>query len=94
MSDDGLTPDQRADARAIFEGAAADRSACHFCAGIHATVAGVPSNRQPCPRVKRVEWHPDGTVLSVEYWAPGRWESDVIFPADVYGDDEDEVGTS
>lgn len=89
MSEDGLTPDQKADARAIFEGTA-ERGACHFCAGIHAFVAGLPDSRQPCPRVKRVEWHPDGTVLTVEHWPPGRWEHDVIFPADVYDDDEEE----
>lgn len=88
MSDDGLTPEHRADARAIFEGAVEGRSACHFCAGIHATVAGMPFDRQPCPRVRRVEWHPDGTVLSVEYWPPGRWEHDVIFPSDVYDEDD------
>lgn len=84
MSDaDEFTEEQLLAARSIFEGDG-DREACHFCAGIHAFVARLPADRQPCPRIRRVEWHPDGTVLNVEYWPPGRWETNVIFPNDVY----------
>lgn len=72
-------------ARQIFEGRVEGKSACHFCAGIHATVAGLAASRQPCPRVKRVEWHVDGTVLVVEYWSPSQWnDENTIFPHDVY----------
>lgn len=79
-----LSEEEKEVARSIFEGAADGRSACHFCAGIHDPVAELPATRQPCPRLKRIEWHPDGTVLNVEYWPPGRWEEHVIFPRDVY----------
>lgn len=74
-------------ARQIFEGKVEGKSACHFCAGIHATVAGLAFSRQPCPRVKRIEWHADGTVLVLEYWPPDQWnDEDTIFPNDVYGE--------
>lgn len=84
-----LPPEARADARQIFEGKVEGRTACHFCAGIHAHVAGLQPRQQPCPRVKRIERHSDGTVLAVEHWPPGRWESDVVFPRDVYDDTPD-----
>ena len=84
-----LTEQDKADARAIFEGKVEGRSACHFCGGIHARVAGLEPHRQPCPRIKRIERHPDGTVLVVEHWPPGRWEGDIIFPDHAYGDEDD-----
>lgn len=79
-----LTEQQREDAKKIFQGEVEGVSACHFCGGIHAHVAGIAQHWQPCPRVKRVERHSDGSVLVVEHWEPGTWEKDVIFPADVY----------
>lgn len=82
-----LTNEDKTAAREIFEGKVEGKSACVFCAGIHASVAGLTPQWQPCPRVKRIERHADGTPLIIEHWPLGRWESDVIFPADVYGDD-------
>jgi hypothetical protein len=80
-----LSAEEQAAARAIFEGKAEGKTACHFCAGIHATVANLPPSRQPCPRIKRIEWHPDGTVLVLEYHHPGDWaDENTIFPHDVY----------
>jgi hypothetical protein len=86
---DWLSADEKADARAIFEGKTSGVQACHFCAGIHARVAGLEPHQQPCPRVKRIERHPDGSVLAVEYWRPGAREMRIVYPADAY-DDEDE----
>ena len=84
-----LTEEQKSDARSIFEGTHKDRSACHFCAGLHFQVAGLYPSQQPCPRVKKIDRHTDGsTVLSVEYWPNGEWESDVVFPSDVYDEEE------
>lgn len=82
MSD--LSDEEKEAAREIFEGRVDGKTACHFCAGIHAAVAGLEAHRQPCPRIRRIERHPDGTVLVLEFWPPGRWESSVIFPEDVY----------
>lgn len=84
MAEPELTAADKASARAIFEGRTEGRAACQWCAGIHAQVAGLPPMWQPCPRIKRVERHTDGSVLVVEHWPPGTWEADVIFPADVY----------
>ena len=80
-----LTDEERDAAREIFEGRVEGKTACHFCAGIHATVAGLAPTRQPCPRVKRIEWHADGTVLVLEYHHPSDWaDENTIFPHDVY----------
>jgi hypothetical protein len=84
-----LSPEAKEAAREIFEGRVDSKTACHYCAGIHASVAGLEPVRQPCPRIKRVERHPDGSVLVVEFWEPGIWEDDVIFPSDVYEDEEE-----
>jgi len=89
LNDHELTPDQKADAQAIFEGRIEGRTACHHCAGIHYHVAKLPMDRQPCPRIKRIEHHPDGSRIAVEYWQNGSWESDVVFPAEAYEEDPD-----
>lgn len=93
-----LTDGEIQAARHIFEGDDRQgRSGCYFCAGIHDTVRGLPPQRQPCPRVKRITWHQDGTVLDVEYWPRHEWVDDnakpgdrryIIFPQDVYGADD------
>ena len=45
--------------------------ACAHCGGRHV---------RACPRIKRMQWHPNGTIASVEFWADGRWSEDhVIF---------------
>lgn len=81
-----LSPEHKEQARAIFEGEIEDRSACCFCGGLHTFVAKLRPHLQPCPRIKSVERHMDGTVLKLEHWPPGTWEADVIFPSDVYDD--------
>jgi hypothetical protein len=83
-----LTPEQKSAAQKIFEGQEAGKHACSHCAGIHSTVAGTSADRQPCPRIKKVEYHPNGTMASVEYWsANSGWEINVVFPHDVYDDE-------
>lgn len=85
-----LTNDEKSDAREIFEGKLENRRACQHCAGIHHTVAGMAFERQPCPRVKAIEWHPDrDNIVKVEYWPNGEWEADILFPHEVYGDGEE-----
>lgn len=84
-----LTGEERDAAKLIFEGKVEGKTACHYCAGIHATVANLAASRQPCPRIRRIEWHADGTVLNVEFWPPNEWaDENTIFPHDVYGDEE------
>lgn len=85
-----LSEEEREVAKAIFEGRAENRGACIFCAGIHSQVIGLDADRQPCPRIRRIERHPDGSILVLEFWPNGDWERDVIFPDDVYleGDEQ------
>jgi hypothetical protein len=84
-----LSPEEKADARDIFEGKVKDRQACLHCAGLHPQVAGLVPEQQPCPRIKRIKRHTDATtILDVEYWPNGEWESDVVFPGDVYEDSD------
>ena len=84
-----LSAEEKADARAIFQGEVEGVTACHYCAGIHARVAGLAPDQQPCPRIKRLERHPDGSVTAVEFWPPGTWEFDTVFPHDAYDEDTD-----
>ena len=79
---DKLTPQQKHDARLVLEGKIEGQAACIHCGGIHL---------RACRRVKRAEWHPDGSLLRVVYWADGKWdESEIIFPEAAYESDSDE----
>jgi hypothetical protein len=90
MAVDELSPEEKADARAVFAGDRAETGdiPCVHCAGIHDRVTTLAPDRQPCPRVKRAVWSLDGILLEVEYW-PGKWDdgAEIIRPADVYDDD-------
>lgn len=79
-----LSDEETKEARLIFEGKNDKVKACHFCSGIHGSVAGLRPWDQPCPRIKRIERHANGEVAAVEFWPNGDWEDDVVFPADVY----------
>lgn len=96
MSRPRLSKKERDDALLIFRGVVSDRnnvprSGCVHCAGIHDVVDGLPPARQPCPRVKKITWNGD-EITSVTYWRHGEWDSsDVIFPTDVFEDEEAEA---
>lgn len=77
-----LSADEQAEVLARFE----QGDACIFCAGLHDRVAGLQPHEQPCPRIKRIERHTDGTVLVVEFWRPGLWEANVLFASDIADD--------
>ena len=82
-----MTDEQKAAAQKIFEGADDSRSACIHCAGLHAVLANRTPGQQPCPRIKKIEYHPGGEMASVEYWPPDSgWDLNVIFPHQVYDD--------
>jgi hypothetical protein len=89
-----LTPEERKEAREAFEGSLRDRMGayvdvvCVHCAGLHDRVIRLHQQRQPCPRVRRIEFH-GNEISSVEYWPEGRWDdSRVIYPHHVYVEDE------
>ncbi len=76
-----LTPQEKQDARNILEGRVSGREACQHCGGIHL---------RACRRVKRAEWHPDGTLLKVWYRKDGEWNEDsIVWPEAAYETDDD-----
>lgn len=71
----GLTAEQRAEARKLFESSAQ----CPHCGGLHL---------RACPRVKRLAFNADGRVVEVEFWPPGSWPADdIVWPEDVQDED-------
>lgn len=71
-------------AQSVFENRQSEIRACFFCAGLHDQVAGLPEYEQPCPRIKRIVRSSEGSLLELEFWPNGAWESRVVFPSDVY----------
>ena len=61
---------------------------CVFCSGFHDQVAGLLDYYQPCPRVKRIQRDESGTILEIEFWPNGDWETRVVFPSDLYTEDD------
>ncbi len=80
MADD-LSPEERYQARQIFEGKAGDaQKPCVHCGGVHL---------RSCRRVREITWHPDGTVIGAKYWPDGEWDdSNTVWPEDAYDEDE------
>ena len=69
-----LTPAEKRDAQQIF----AAGNACPDCGGIH---------QRACPRIKRLELHPNGNRIGVTYFK--RYDdTGIIWPDDAY-DPED-----
>jgi hypothetical protein len=72
-----LTAAEKADARLMFEAGAA----CESCGGLH---------KRACPRVKRIERHPNGNITGVTYFK--SWDdSSVIFPEDAYDPEQQDT---
>jgi hypothetical protein len=96
-----LTRQQKAEAQAVFRGEVPGKSPCQWCGGLHVRTllqSGPAPGAAPavgvqyeaaCPRVKRLEFHPNTNLVSVEFWR--RWdESGVVFPEDAYDPDSDD----
>jgi len=87
--EDELDEETKEYARGVFAGEAKDPQgrivkACYYCGGIHTRVVDVPEDWQlSCPRIKSMQRDSSGALLGVEFWPPGEWETNVIFPADV-----------
>lgn len=69
-----LTRQQKAEAQAIF----ATGEACEHCGGIH---------KRACPRVKRIERHPNGNLTAVDYFSKYD-ETGIVWPEDAYDPDD------
>lgn len=71
-----FTDGEARDMWAIFNG-----RRCDHCGGAHS---------RACPRVRRIEFHQNGTVLSVEFWPSGKWPEDgVIWPENLPPDPDE-----
>lgn len=45
---------------------------CSHCGGHHV---------RACPRVKKMSWHPNAGIASVEFWSDGEWSDEhVLWP--------------
>ena len=82
--DDRLTPEEVAEVAQRF----AAGEGCYYCAGLHDRVADLQPQDQPCPRIKRIERHADGSITVVEFWPPGTWEANILFPSSLYDEDD------
>ncbi len=71
-----LSPEERYQARQLLEAG----KGCVHCGGVHT---------RACPRVSKISWHPDGTLIGAEYWPREEWDDDgIVWPEDAYDDDE------
>ncbi len=71
-----LTRQQKADAQAIF----AAGNACADCGGIH---------QRTCPRIRRLDLHPNGNRVGVTYFK--RFDdTGIVWPEDAYDPSDDE----
>jgi hypothetical protein len=71
-----LTPEQRYQARQIFEKTG---GSCVHCGGVHL---------RACRRVREITWHADGTCIGAKYWHDGEWDdSNTVWPEDAYDED-------
>jgi transcriptional regulator with XRE-family HTH domain len=62
-----LTEEERRNVIAHFEAG----ETCKHCFGIHA---------RACPRVKSLQYHPEGALAKVEFWADEEWpKENVLF---------------
>jgi hypothetical protein len=71
---DRLTRQQKLEAQQIF----AEDRACPDCGGIH---------QRACPRIKRLELHPNGNRVGVTYFRSFD-DTGIVWPEDAF-DDED-----
>lgn len=52
--------------------------ACTHCGGRH---------DRACPRVRRLKFHPNGSLAEVEFWPDGKWPTvGIIWPHEIVGD--------
>jgi len=54
-----LTPDEAREAWALFR-----EHRCEHCGAAHS---------RACPRVRRLQFHENGRIASVEFWPDGKW---------------------
>jgi hypothetical protein len=85
----------------VFRGEVPGKAPCQWCGGLHQRGDWIPPGpvseasagfrwQAACPRVRRMEFHPNGNLISITF-AEGRWdESGVVFPEDAFDPGSDE----
>ena len=93
-----LTGQEKPEAQRAFRGEEPGKSPCQWCGGLHVRTLLQPAPlgeslplgvqyEAACPRVKRLEFHANGNLVSVEFWEHYD-ESGIVFPEDAF-DPED-----
>lgn len=59
-----------------------DEQTCMHCGGFHS---------RACPRVRSVEWHPNGNLAKVEYWSHAEIDWSGVLFSDVAPADQQTV---
>jgi len=57
-------------------------SRCDHCGAAHA---------RACPRIRRIEFHQNGTLAAVEFWPDGRWPQDGLMWPDALPPEPEET---
>jgi hypothetical protein len=95
-----LSREEKTLAQAAFRGEVSGKGPCQWCGGLHVRTLlqpAVPDGSLPlgvqhgaaCPRVRKMDFHPNSNLVSIEFWR--TWdESGVVFPEDAF-DPDDEV---
>jgi hypothetical protein len=95
-----LSRQEKLEAQAIFRGEVAGKTSCQWCGGLHVRTLLQPAapgaapplgiqHEAACPRVKRLEFHPNTNLVSVEFWK--RYdESGIVWPEDAFDPDSAE----
>ena len=93
-----LTRQEKAEAQAVFRGEVPGKAPCQWCGGLHVRTLLQPApptgpalgvqHEAACPRVKRLEFHPNTNLVSVEFWK--RYdESGIVWPEDAFDPSDD-----
>ena len=95
------TRQEKLEAQSVFRGEVPGKAPCQWCGGLHVrtllqpAVPGAPlalgvQHEAACPRVKRLEFHPNTNLVSVEFWR--RYdESGIVWPEDAFDPDQDDA---
>lgn len=87
---------EKAEFQAIFRGDRPGKAPCQWCGGLHQRGDWMPPGpaeappgfrwQAACPRVRKMEFHANGNLISVTF--ADRWdETGVVFPEDAFDPD-------
>jgi hypothetical protein len=98
---DRLSRDEKRAAQAAFRGEEPGKGPCQWCGGLHVRTLlqpPAPSGASPpvgvqyeaaCPRVRKLEFHANSNLVSVEFFGVYD-ETGIVFPEDAFDDEDGE----